>query len=143
RLTSSTTRWAARTGSWSTPRDLRHLGEQPAELRERVLGRLGADDRVPREIVAPEFPRSEPDDGFAHLEREGDLRERSELASDRDHGVGAPRDDRVPGLAEAGCDRDRQVPRSGVPVVVREDPDRGAAARGGAAGGGIHDPPEP
>src|SRR5439155_8744089 len=101
------------------------------------------DDRVPCEIVAPELPRSEPDDGFTHLECERDLRERSELASDRDHGVGAPRDDHVPGLAEAGCDRHGQVPGRWVPVVVREDADRDAAARGGAAGGGIHDPPEP
>ena len=45
RTTSNTTRWCARTGSWSTPRDLRHLGEQPAELRERVLDGQAARQR--------------------------------------------------------------------------------------------------
>src|SRR5436189_1742112 len=141
--TSNTTRWCARTRAWSTPEALRHLWEQPAQLCHRVVGRLGSDDRVLREVVAPELPGPQPDHRLAHLEGEPDLRERPELAAYRDHGVRAPRNDHVPRLPESGRDRHGQRPRRRVAVVVRKDADRDAAARGGAAGGGIHDPPEP
>ena len=88
-----------------------HLRQQPAELGHRVVGRLGSDDRVLRRSSRPSSQVPIADHGLAHLEGERDLRKRPELAADRDHGVGASRDDRVARLAEPGRDRHGQVPR--------------------------------
>ena len=61
----------------------------------------------------------------------------------RDHGIHAPRHDRVPRLAEPGGDRDREVRAGALPVVPREDPDRDAAGRRRPVRRRVHDAAEP
>src|SRR5581483_207997 len=59
-----------------------------------LRGVRGSLDRLDRLTVPRELPRPEADDRPSRLQREGDLRQRAELAADRDHDVGRPDDER-------------------------------------------------
>src|SRR5439155_22550063 len=108
----------------------------------RILRLLGDRERVHGCAVFPELPRSQSDDRHADPKGERDLRERAELAADRDQRVGCGSDEDVAGLTHAGRDRVGEVCALIRAVAAREDADRDAAFRSSAPRDRVHDAAE-
>src|SRR5713226_6868696 len=84
-------------------------------------------------------PRIECDNRLAEFFREANLGERAAFAGESDYGVGTGDDDGVASLADAGCDREFDVPVCGAPIVAGQDADRMSTLLARARRCGFHD----
>ena len=118
----------------------------PSECERRFDGCdrvVDAQDGIDRLPAHRQLPRVDPDNGGTGPQRQGDLRERAELAVDGDQHVSGADHEGVAGLAHAGGDGDVHILVGVMAVVRREDADGCASLGLGSSARGLHDTAEP